>query len=188
MIGPRFTAKWLRQQTRPATRLSASKPINLTANNQQNVVDRGFYFGFAVKFAGFQPVMGAGLYPGGPRRCGAAPRGAALLRRVQTAAGQRPEPRPRAVRLLPLQLGDVAELALPGDRGHPRHARPCARPGRARKALVGHSHKLFVWPPWRLRTPDSPGRTCRSGRWWLGGPQCCEPGIVDPPTWRSSQS
>src|SRR5271165_7616971 len=36
--------------------------------------------------------------------------------------------------------------------------------------------------------PDSPGRTCRSGRWWLGRPQCRESGIVDPPTWRSSQS
>ena len=40
----------------------------------------------------------------------------------------------------------------------------------------------------RLRTPDSPGRTCRSGRWWLSRPQCRESGIVDPPTWRSSQS
>jgi hypothetical protein len=37
-------------------------------------------------------------------------------------------------------------------------------------------------------TPDGPGSTCRSGRCWLGRHQCRESGIVDPPTWRSSQS
>ena len=96
---------------------------------------------------------------------------APLLRRLRPAPGERSQPRPWPVRALPLQLGDVAPLALPGHRGHPRHAGPGACPCRAGQALVGNAQAVRMaamavggsFPRAAQPRPGRRGRCVRDG-------------------------